>query len=146
MNQELKLEIVPSLASKVKKWDWILYSAWCLLSAYTFYLYKRNTDLFISITTFVVVLLRFLPKKVESNFVAISGERIMWQLSKNNPEVYRLWADIEWIKFENDGISFYQKSSFNNFLSTESFTQEQKEKLTATITEIASEKNIKLVY
>jgi hypothetical protein len=145
MNQAFKLEIAPSLSSKIQKWDWILYSAWCILSAYTFYLYKRNTDLFISITTLIIVLLRFLPKKAETNFVEISTERIMWRLSKDNPEVYKLWVDIEWIKFEKDGISFYQTNSFNNFLSTESFTQEQKEKLTAKVSEMASEKNIKLI-
>ncbi|MFC4231112.1 hypothetical protein ACFOW1_04375 [Parasediminibacterium paludis] len=146
MNQAFKLEIAPSLASRVKKWDWILYGIWCLLSAYSYHLYKRNTDLFILITTCIIVILRFLPKKAETNFVEISGERVRWQLSKDIPKVYRSWAEIEWIKFEKDVVSFYEKNSFNNFLSTESFTQAQKEKLNKAITEIASEKNIRLEH
>ena len=73
------------------------------------------------------------------------SERIKWQLSKDIPEVYIVWAEIEWIKFEKDGISFYQKSSFNNFITTDISTQEQKEKLKATVSEIATKKNIKLV-
>ncbi|MDI9365780.1 MAG: hypothetical protein QM541_12570 [Flavobacterium sp.] len=146
MNQELKLEIAPSLASRVKKWDWILYGIWFFLSAYCYYLYKRNIYLFICITTSIIIILRLLPKKAKANFVEISGERIRWRLSKDIPEVYTIWSEIEWIKFEKDGISLYQTISFNNFLSTDVFTQEQKEKLTTTITEIASKNNIKLVY
>lgn len=146
MRHELKLEIDPSLVTRIKRWDWILYGIWCLLSAYSYFLYKRNTDLFILVTTTIIVIMRFLPKKVHANFFEISEERIRWQLSKDIPEVYISWANIEWIKFEKDGISFYQKSSFNTFLTTETFTQEQKEKLNISVSEIASEKNIKLVY
>jgi hypothetical protein len=93
----------------------------------------------------IVVILRFLPKKVKPNYLEIYEEQIKWRYAKNGSEANIFWNELEWIKFENYGISFYGKSSFNTFLNATSFTKAQKEKLNVTVTGIAVEKKYQII-
>ncbi len=151
MAATFKLEVVETKRSLWTKYVWILYVLWLLWGLQVCIVngFKENWLRQLPGPIALLILAidnRFFSGKYNKSFLSVDDDNVSWKF-KHMPSIVKiLWAEVEWIKFEKDGISFYQKSSFNNFLSTELFTQEQKEKLATIITEVASEKNIKLVY
>jgi len=151
MAATFKLEVVETRRNIWTKYVWILYVLWLLLGCYNCYNngFKKTWAQVFSPLGFLIFYLidYFYSDKYKKSFLSVDDDNVSWKF-KQMPSIVKIpWAEIEWIKFEKDGISFYKASSFvDTCLTTKVFTQEQKEKLAATITEIASEKNIKLVY
>ena len=84
----------------------------------------------------------------DEGFVYVNSDVLSWNTNSNinsNSIAQINWCDIARIKFEKNAISFYQKNSFKTFLNLDAINQEQKEKLYGTVSEIAIQKNIKLV-
>lgn len=151
MAATFKLEVVETRRDKWTKYVWILYVLWLLMGLYVCFVngFKENwlRQLPGPVAFLILAINNRFFEKSQKSFLSVDNDNVSWKF-KQMPSIVKIsWAEVEWIKFEKDGISFYKASSFvDTFLITNVFTQEQKEKLTATITEIASEKNIKLVY
>jgi hypothetical protein len=152
MAATFKLEVVETRRDKWTKYVWILYVLWflwglqvCIVNGF-----KENWLRQLPGPIALLILAidnRFFSGKYNKSFLSVDDDSVSWKFKQMPSIVKILWAEVEWIKFEKDGISFYKASSFaDTCLTTDVFTQEQKDKLTTIITEIASEKNIKLVF
>ena len=134
---------------KYKKHIWVFYILWLFLAAYNWYSSKEDGKylLILPPLLFLIIGLKdaFFPSKIEPDLVEIDADMLVWKTKEMPSKETVLWNDIEWIKFEKDGISFYRPSSFNSFLNTTNVDGVVSKKLEKLITEIATEKNIKLV-
>jgi hypothetical protein len=151
MAATFKLEVVETKRSLWAKYLWILYVLWLLLGIWICYDdgFKKNWLKQLPGPCIFLLLLidtHFFSDKYKKNFLSIDDDSICWKFKQMMHITKIPWIEVKWIKLEQKGISFYAQSSFKIFLPTDdTLTQEQKEKLTTTITEIASEKNIKIV-
>ena len=152
MAATFKLEVVETRRDKWTKYVWILYVLWLLMGLYVCFVngFKENwLRQLPGPIAFLILAIdnRFFLGKYNKSFLSVDDDNVSWKFKQMPSIVKILWEEIEWIKFEKDSISFYKANSFvDTCLTTNAFAQEQKEKLAATITEIASDKNIKLVY
>ncbi len=149
MTATFKLEVVETKRSLWTKYVWILYVLWLLLGLYVCFVngFKENwlTQLPGPVAFLILAINNRFFEKNKKSFLSVDDDSFSRKF-KHMPSIVKiLWAEVEWIKFEKDGISFYKANSFvDTCLTMDAFTQEQKEKLAAIITEIASEKNIRL--
>lgn len=151
MTATFKLEVVETKRDKLTKYVWILYVLWLLIGLYVCFVngFKENwlRQLPGPVAFLILAINNRFFEKSQKSFLSIDDDSVSWKFKQMPSIVKILWAEIEWIKFEKDGISFYRASSFvDTCLTINVFTQEQKDKLTTIIEEIASEKNIRLVY
>ncbi len=135
---------------KYKKYIWILSLLWLLVAVYNWYNSKEAGKYLLVLPPLLFLLIglkdAFLTSKMEPDLVEIDADMLSWKTKEMPSQEKVLWKDVEWIKFEKDGISFYKPSSFNSFLSTINVEKSQLKNLSKSITHIATEKNIKLVF
>lgn len=135
--------------AKYKKYIWIVNVLWLLLAVYNWYTLKEDGKYLLILPPFLFLIIglkdAFFPSALETDFIEINSNMLSWKTKETPSKEKLLWSDIQWIKFEKDGISFYRPSSFNSFINTAFYPQEQLQLLFKNITEIAIEKNIKLV-
>jgi hypothetical protein len=149
MAATFKLEVVETKRDKWTKYVWILYVLWLLVGLYNCLNSSFEKSWSQILTPFFLlifyILNHFFTDTNKKSFLSVDDDSVSWKF-KQMPSIVKVpWAEVEWIKFEKDGISFYKASSFvDTCLTTGLFTQEQKEKLYKMITEMASEKNIRL--
>ena len=80
---------------------------------------------------------------LKPDFIEINANTLVWKTKEMPSKENLLWNNINRIKFEKDGTSFYPLNSFNSCLSNRNNIKCKK--IQKLITEIATEKNIKLI-
>lgn len=80
-------------------------------------------------------------------FIRISDEKIEWLLDQNlSKTIFVNWLDIRWIKKEEDGgITLYQESCFNNYISMNGFTKENSKEILNELSKMAISHQIRLI-
>ena len=134
---------------KYKQYMWVLCLLWLFLAVYNWYNSKEAGKYMLVLPPllFLIIGLKdaFLPSKIAPDLVEVNSNMIVWKTKEIPTKEVLYWEDIEWIKIEKDGISFYKPSSFNSFLNTTYLSKEQVQLLAKNVCDIATEKNIKLV-
>ena len=82
---------------------------------------------------------------LKPDFIEFNANTLVLKTKEMPSKENLLWNDIEWIKFEKNGTSFYPLNSFNSYLSNANRDNIECKKIQKLITEIATEKNIKLI-
>jgi hypothetical protein len=151
MTPAFKLEIVEPKRSLWSKYAWVFYVLWLVFALYNCYVdgFKEHwVRSVLGPLSFCIIFIgnRFFSNKSNKNFVIVDDSCVTWKFKEMPSIIKILWQDIEWIKFEKDGISFYKSSSFvDTCLDTFIINEEQREKLRHTITMFATNKQIKFV-
>ena len=145
MSYIFKIDEFETKPNRLRPIELIIYGIWFSISAYNLYLSREAKNLLLFFVTLILLVITvmntYFPNRTQRSFLNIEADFIQWKF-KQIPNIQKvIWADIEWIKFEKDGISFYQKCSFNAFLNTDDMTDEQSVKLKTTVAEIAAEKS-----
>lgn len=122
MTHTFKLIIAKSKINKFRKYLFCVYTIWLVWGLVSWYLGRANitfiTIIYPAVLLLVEIKTNFFPAKSKSGFVEIDDSILKWQYAKMPVEEMVSWSNITWIKFEYDGISFYQRSSFSSFLKT----------------------------
>lgn len=94
-----------------------LYPILALAKTISWYYSRERLDLFLAILFAVITIVAFLGmrKKIKS-YLTIEEHQIRWIYGTMNKPVIIPREEIKWIKFENEGVSIYQASSFREFV------------------------------
>ncbi len=103
---------------KASKFFLFLYPILAIAKTISWYNSRVMFDLFLAILFTVITIFAFLGmrKKVKS-YLTIDEKGIEWIYDTMNSPIQIPQEEIKWIKFENDGVSIYQASSFRSFIS-----------------------------
>ncbi len=94
-----------------------VYPIFAIAKTLSWYNSREMLDLFLAILFVVITIFAFLGmrKKIKS-YLTIEERQIEWIYGTMNKPIIIPREDIKWIKFENEGVSIYQASSFREFV------------------------------
>lgn len=69
----------------------------------------------------------FYNKKKTKPYLKIDSEGVEWLLDDLNHPIMLTWNEVKRVKFEKEGVSLYQESSFCDFISLNRFEISNKE-------------------
>ncbi len=131
---------------------WMLWVSLAIFKFITWFSTSSKLDLFVSICFLLAAIMMFIGKKKQiKTYISILQNGIEW-LEPNNGEkgnsltpTILEWTAIKRIKFEDDGVSLYQESSFNNFISFKKLTDTDRIACVYEIAEQAKVHSIELI-
>jgi hypothetical protein len=117
--------------SSWKKYSWSF--IWAALAIFKFIDYINSPkywNLFVGlIFALNAVFPFFYGKKKSKPYLKIDAEGIEWLLDGFNDPIMLTWNEIKRVKFEKEGVSLYQESSFCDFISLKGFEHSKMEEL-----------------
>lgn len=113
---------------KASKFFLFLYPIFAIAKTLSWYNSREMLDLFLAILFVVITILAFLGmrKKIKS-YLTIDEKGIEWFYEKMLQPIKIPRDEVKWIKFENEGVSIYQESSFREFISLKNLKPEDQE-------------------
>ncbi len=131
---------------------WMLWVSLAIFKFITWNSTSSKSDLFAAICFSLAGLMTFIGKKKPvKSYIAILNNGVEW-LELNNGEkgntlkpLILEWTEIKRIKFEDDGVSLYQESSFNNFISLKKLNDLDKTNYMKEISNHAKSHSIELI-
>lgn len=113
---------------KASKFFLFLYPIFAIAKTLSWYNSREMLDLFLAILFVVITILAFLGmrKKIKS-YLTIDEKGIEWFYEKMLQPIKIQRDEVKWIKFENEGVSIYQESSFREFISFKNLKPEDQE-------------------
>ena len=131
---------------------WILWLSLAIFKLINWFSTSSKLDLFTAICFLLAAIVMIFGKKKQiESYISIHQYGVEWVdptniETSNSPNPFFLnWSQIERIKFEDDGVSFYQESSFNNFISFKKLAHSDRIACTNEIAEQAKVQLIELV-
>jgi len=128
---------------------WALWISLAIFKLITWFDTSNKLDLLITVCFLLAGAFSFFRKKKQiKSYITIHQNGIEWTDPTNietgdlpNPVLIE-WTKIIRIKFEDDGVSLYQESSFNNFISFKKLVDSDR---IACINEIAEQAKVHVV-
>jgi len=113
---------------KASKFFLFFYPILAIAKTISWYNSREQLDLFLAILFAVITIFAFLGmrKKIKS-YLTVDQKGIEWFYEKMLQPIKILRDEVKWIKFENEGVSIYQESSFREFISFKNLKPEDQE-------------------
>lgn len=113
---------------KASKFFLFLYPILAIAKTISWYNSREELDLFLAILFAVIAILAFwgMRKKIKA-YLTVDETGIEWFFENMLQPVKIQRAEVKWIKFENEGVSIYQASSFREFVSFKNLKPEDQE-------------------
>lgn len=113
---------------KASKFFLFFYPILAIAKTLSWYDSREQLDLFLAILFAVITIFTFLGmrKKIKS-YLTVDEKGIEWFYEKMLQPIKILRDEVKWIKFENEGVSIYQESSFREFISFKNLKPEDQE-------------------
>jgi len=103
---------------KASKFFLFFYPILAIAKTISWYDSREQLDLFLAILFAVITIFAFLGmRKKAKSYLTIDEKGIEWIYDTMNSPIQIPQEEIKWIKFENEGVSIYQASSFRSFIS-----------------------------
>jgi preprotein translocase subunit SecE len=113
---------------KASKFFLFLYPILAIAKTISWYNSREMLDLFLAILFTVITIFAFFGmRKKAKSYLTIDEKGIEWIYDTMNSPIQIPQEEIKWIKFENEGVSIYQESSFREFISFKNLKPEDQE-------------------
>ncbi len=112
---------------------WMLWISLAVINLINWFNTSNKSNLFSAVCFLLAAIINLVVKKKQvKSYIAVLNNGVEW-IEPNNGEkgnnltpLILKWTEIRRIKFEDEGVSLYQESSFNNFISLKKLTDSDK--------------------
>ncbi|TAH12370.1 MAG: hypothetical protein EAZ12_02570 [Sphingobacteriia bacterium] len=108
-----------------KKYSWsFIWAALAIFKIIDFVNSRKYWDLFVGLIFVLNVAMPFFYRKKKIKpYIKIDAAGVEWLLDDFNHPITLTWNEIKRVKFEKEGVSLYQESSFCDFISLNGLEQ-----------------------